>query len=162
MTRSISLVSRRGALLAAGGTLAALDALPRPAAGQAPTPAASPYSFERGYPTGDTTPRARDDADFQRAVTAYRFWYPTVSVEGIFHGNREAGIQDNQSILIAATGPRAVAFTANSDTPYGSGVIDLTNGPMVIELPPGAFIGLVNDHHQGWVQDMGLPGPDEG
>ena len=33
---------------------------------------------------------------------------------------------------------------------------------MVIELPPGAFIGLVNDHHQGWVQDLGLPGPDAG
>jgi hypothetical protein len=33
---------------------------------------------------------------------------------------------------------------------------------MVIELPPGAFIGLVNDHHQGWVLDMGLPGPDGG
>jgi histidine triad (HIT) family protein len=26
---------------------------------------------------------------------------------------------------------------------------------MVIELPPGALIGLVNDHHQSWVLDMG-------
>jgi len=117
MTRSISLVSRRNALLAAGGTLTALDSLPRPAAAQAPPPAASPYSFERGFPAGDTARRARDDSDFQRAVTAYRFWYPTVSVEGIFNGNREAGIQDNQSILIASAGPRAVAFTAKPTRP---------------------------------------------
>ena len=34
---------------------------------------------------------------------------------------------------------------------------------MVIELPPGGYIGLINDHHHhGWVQDVGLPGPDEG
>jgi hypothetical protein len=120
------------------------------------------YSFERGYPTAQTTQRSRDDADFQRAMTAYRFWYPTVSVEGIFHGNRAAGILDNQSWGMAAAGPRQVGFTLNSDTPYGSGVLDLSKGPMVIELPPGPFIGLVDDHNQGWVQDMGLPGPDAG
>lgn len=120
------------------------------------------YSFERGYPTPDTSQRARDDADLQRAAIAYRFWYPTVSVEGIFNGNRVAGIQDNQAWGIAAAGPRQVGFTLNSDTPYGSGVIDLSNGPMVIELPPGPYIGLVDDHNQGWVQDLGLPGPDQG
>ena len=56
-------------------------------------------------------------------------------------------------------GPRQVAFTPNSDTPYGAGAIDLTSGPYVIEVPPGSFIGLVDDHHQGWVLDMGIPGP---
>lgn len=49
------------------------------------------YVFEQGYPTPATSKSARDDADYQRAITAYRFWYPTVSVEGIFNGNREAG-----------------------------------------------------------------------
>jgi hypothetical protein len=120
------------------------------------------YVFERGYPTPETTQRARDDADFQRAMTAYRFWYPTVSVEGIFNGNRELGINDGEARGIAAAGPRQIGFTLNSDTPYGSGVLDVSKGPMVIELPPGPFIGLVNDHHQGWVLDMGLPGPDAG
>ncbi|WP_236960393.1 DUF1214 domain-containing protein [Methylobacterium durans] len=97
-----------------------------------------------------------------RAVTAYRFWYPTVSVEGIFNGNRAAGIGDNTAMGIAAAGPKQVGFTLNSDTPYGSAVIDVSQGPMVIELPPGPYIGLVDDHHQGWVLDLGLPGPDAG
>jgi len=122
----------------------------------------SPYSFVRGYPTPETTQRVREDANFQGAVTAYRFWYPMVSTEGIFDGNRSVGIEDGKAWGIAAAGPRQVGFTLNSDTPYGSGVVDVSNGPMVIELPPGAFIGLVNDHHQGWVMDMGLPGPDKG
>jgi hypothetical protein len=120
------------------------------------------YAFERGYPSADTSQRARDDADFQRAIIAYRFWYPTVSAEGIFNGARAAGIEDGKAISIAAAGPKQLAFTANSDTPYGFGALDLANGPMVIELPPGALIGLVNDHHQSWVLDMGLPGPDAG
>lgn len=118
--------------------------------------------FRKGFPTPETTKRALDEGDFQRAVVAYRFWYPTVSVEGIFHGNREQGILDNEAMPILSAGPRHVGFTLNSDTPYGGGVVDLKEGPYVIELPPGPFIGLANDHHQGWILDVGLPGPDQG
>lgn len=118
--------------------------------------------FVNGYPTSEFAQRAQDEADFQRAVVAYRFWYPAVSAEGIFDGNRNAGMKDNEAMGIASTGPRQIGFTLNSDTPYGSAILDLRNGPMVIELPPGAFIGLVNDHYQGWIMDMGLPGPDAG
>ena len=118
--------------------------------------------FKGGFPPADDAQKARDEADYQRAVTAYRFWYPTVSCEGIFNGNREKGINDNESFAIMATGPRQVMFTPNSDTPYGFGPLDLKGGPYVVEMPPGPFIGVVDDHHQGWVMDMGLPGPDAG
>ena len=37
-------------------------------------------AFPGGFPTEQAAAKLRDDADFQRAVTAYRFWYPTVSV----------------------------------------------------------------------------------
>lgn len=120
------------------------------------------YSFHQGFPQADAARQALADADLQRAVVAYRFWYPTVSAEAIFEGNRSVGIQDGEAMGIAAAGPRQVGFTLNSDTPYGSGVLELSRGPMVIELPPGPYIGLVDDHHQGWVLDMGLPGPDGG
>jgi hypothetical protein len=120
------------------------------------------YVFEGGFPTAETVARSGEEADFERAVTAYRFWYPTVSVEGIFNGNREVGLADNEAIGIASTGPLQVGFTLNSDTPYGAGTLDLSDGPMVVELPPGAYIGLVDDHHQRWVMDIGIPGPDAG
>ncbi|MGY8665835.1 DUF1254 domain-containing protein [Bradyrhizobium sp. UFLA05-109] len=139
-----------------GAALAILCHQPAQAEGPAP------YAFERGHPAADTSKRARDDADFQRAIIAYRFWYPSVSVEGIFNGNREAGLKDGEKMGIAAAGPRQIGFTLNSDTPYGSAVIDVTKGPVVVELPPGPYIGLVNDHNQGWVMDLGLPGPDAG
>jgi len=118
--------------------------------------------FKAGYPSVQTSARARDDADFQRAVTAYRFWYPTVSAEGIFNGNRSLGLKDNEAMAIMAAHPLQLGFTLNSDTPYGAAVLDLQAGPMVVELPPGPYIGLVDDHHQSWIMDLGLPGPDAG
>ncbi len=119
-------------------------------------------TFKAGFPTTEAAQQSRDDADYERAVTAYRFWYPTVSCEGIFNGGREIGVKDNENVMIMAAGPRQVAFTANSDTPYGAGCLDLTAGPYVVEMPPGPFIGLADDHHQGWIMDMGVPGPDAG
>ena len=122
----------------------------------------SDTALKGGFPLDDAAVRLRDEGDLQRAVTAYRFWYPTVSVEGIFNGNREIDLADNDKIGYCATSPRQVGFTLNSDTPYAAGALDLSAGPMVIELPPGAYIGLVDDHHQRWVMDMGIPGPDQG
>jgi hypothetical protein len=107
--------------------------------------------------------RVHDERDFHRAVEAYRFFYPTVSMEGIFNGSREAGVADGKGMMVMATGPRHVGFTLNSDTPYGAATLDLQDmGPVVVEMPSGPFIGLVNDHNQRWVIDMGLPGPDGG
>ncbi|PZQ50835.1 MAG: DUF1254 domain-containing protein [Rhodovulum sulfidophilum] len=120
------------------------------------------HAFEGGYPTPAASAEARADRLLQTALVAYRFWYPTVSMEGIFEGNRRLGLVEGESWGYGAAGPRQVALTLNSDTPYGNGAIDLSEGPWVIEVPPGPFIGLVNDHNQGWVLDIGLPGPDAG
>jgi hypothetical protein len=120
------------------------------------------YPFKDGFPTPEAAQKARDDADYQRAVTAYRFWFPTVSCEGIFNGKRELGIKDGESASILAAGPRHLGFTLNSDTPYCGAVVDVKDGPYVIELPPGPFVGAANDHHQRWILDIGLPGPDAG
>ncbi|OYD69362.1 DUF1214 domain-containing protein [Rhodococcus sp. OK302] len=120
------------------------------------------YEFIGGYPSSATTDQARDDAYLARALVAYRFWYPTVSIEGIFNGNREIGFDDNKVMGIAATTPRQVGFTLNSDTPYGAAALDLSEGPMVVELPAGPYIGLVDDHNHRWITDLGIPGPDHG
>lgn len=100
--------------------------------------------------------------DMNAAVEAYRFWYPTISMEGIMNGMREQGIKDGINMFSAQADSKMLGFTANQDTPYGAGVIDLTKGPYVVEMPAGPFMALVDDHHQRWIIDMGLPGPDAG
>jgi len=74
-----------------------------------------------------------------------------------------AGAKPNEVSVVMATAPRHQVPTGNSDTPYAIGTLDLkAAGPMVVELPPGTFIGFVNDHNCRWVLDMGTIGPDKG
>ena len=125
--------------------------------------AAPHYAFKIGFPTPQTARLAHDEQDLQRAVQCYRFFYPTVSMEGVFQGTRAAGVTDNNSAMILSGAPRHVLFTGNSDTPYMGATFNLKEvGPLVIELPAGPYLGIVNDHNFGWVQDIGLPGPDAG
>ncbi len=121
------------------------------------------YEFKGGFPTPEASRKSLDDTDFMRAVTAYRFFYPTVSMEGTIQGQRDAGAVDNKSALVLAGGPRHVLFTGNSDTPYMGTVVNLKEaGPVVVELPPGPYLGIINDHNYGYIADIGLPGPDAG
>ncbi|MEY4582025.1 MAG: hypothetical protein RL701_6728 [Pseudomonadota bacterium] len=116
-----------------------------------------------GFRAQDEIERARDEADVVRAIAAYTFFYPSVSLEGVLNGQREAGAEDNKHAVLIAGAPRHVLFTGNSDTPYLGSVLDLQRfGPAVIELPPGPYVGIVNDHHFRFIHDMGLAGPDAG
>src|ERR1700733_11681652 len=115
-----------------------------------------------GFPSPETIQKAYDDADLNRAIEAYKFFYPTVSGAAIIKGNEEIGVVPNKVFGILDCGPEQLVFTANSDTPYGPLLLDLSIGPIVIELPPGPLIVCSMDINQRWVADMGLPGPDAG
>jgi hypothetical protein len=98
-----------------------------------------------------------------RAIQAYKFFYPTVSIACTWDGNARAGAVPNRSFLLLEGSPDQLALTPNSDTPYAGALLDLAAaGPMVVELPPGALMCVVNDLNQRYVMDMGLPGPDAG
>jgi hypothetical protein len=120
------------------------------------------YVFNGGLPTPETVQRAYDEADLSRAISAYRFFYPTVSGAAIFKGNAKLGIVPNKVFGTLDTEPKHVGFTLNSDTPYASVLLDLRDGPIVVELPAGPLIVVCMDINQRWVADMGVPGPNAG
>ena len=103
--------------------------------------------FVNGYPVPEAALSVHRDQVLRRALEAYHFFYPTVSLEAIHQGTRAAGAQDNESAVLVVAAPRHVGFTLNSDTPYAGGALDLRQGPMVIEIPPGPLVGMVDDHH---------------
>jgi hypothetical protein len=72
-----------------------------------------------GFPAADEVPRVYDEADLNRAVQSYRFFYSTVVGAAIFKGNIEAGLIENKVFGTLDTKPRHVGFTLNFDTPYG-------------------------------------------
>ncbi len=84
------------------------------------------YTFERSFPSGDTASKAYDDADLNTAITAYKFFYPTVSIAATWKGNAAAGLTTNNQFLILEGSPKQLVFTPNSDTPYEGANIDLT------------------------------------
>ena len=120
------------------------------------------YAFERGFPSDETMRQAYDQADLNRAIQAYKFFYPTVSGAAIVRGNEQIGVIPNKVFGILDCTPEQLVFTANSDTPYGPLLLDLSVGPLVVELEPGPLIVCSMDINQRWVADMGLPGPDGG
>lgn len=120
------------------------------------------YEFVNGYPTEATVKKAYDDADLNRAIQAYKFFYPTVSGEGLIRGNDAIGIKPNKVFGTLDTKPQQVGFTLNSDTPYAPVLVDLSQGPVVVDIPAGPLIVVAMDVNQRWVADMGLPGPDAG
>ncbi|GAA4843738.1 DUF1254 domain-containing protein [Luteimicrobium xylanilyticum] len=117
------------------------------------------YAFVGGYPTPETAARAHDEADLVRAIWCYRFFYPTVSLEATWRGNLAGGVVPNEAFALLEGTPRQVVFTANSDTPYSGVTVDLSDGPVVVDIPPGVLMGTANDLNQLWVLDLGLPGP---
>ena len=57
--------------------------------------------------------------------------------------------------------PKGLWLTANDTTVYALTNVDLGKaGPVVVEIPPGAIVGLIDDFWQRSITDLGLPGPD--
>jgi hypothetical protein len=56
---------------------------------------------------------------------------------------------------------KTLMLTPNADTVYVMAFLDLTKGPMVLEVPP-KLLGAIDDSWQRWVTDTGVPGADRG
>lgn len=56
---------------------------------------------------------------------------------------------------------RSLFLTPNTTTPYCMLELNLKDGPMVMEVPPGV-LGPVGDAFFRWITDIGLTGPDQG
>jgi hypothetical protein len=118
--------------------------------------------YELGCPIPETTRKLFDEMDFQRAVQAYLWGYPAVSFESIrLTAKRELDMDFNDlGIADNFVDPKSVWLTANDTTIYAFVNIDVAHGPIVIDIPPGAIVGLLDDFWQRSVTDVGLPGPD--
>jgi hypothetical protein len=101
--------------------------------------------------------------DYQRAVQAYLWAYPAVSFESIrLATNRDLGVDLNDMVIADNyADPKGLWLTANDTTIYALSNVDLGKaGPVVVEIPPGAIVGMIDDFWQRSIADVGLPGPD--
>ncbi|WP_417518372.1 DUF1254 domain-containing protein [Marinobacter sp.] len=119
-------------------------------------------NFFDGFPDKPTVQKIYDNLDFQRAVQAYLLALAPVNMTGLREGLLKVGpanvtiptFEDNMNA-------RSIFLTANATTPYTWIWIDLHDGPIVAEVPPGV-LGMIDDFWFRYVTDIGIVGPDKG
>lgn len=132
-----------------------------------PDVVASPFGeleFFDGVPLPETVARAYDALDLLRGIDAFLNAVPGASLVAFRRGLRMAGITSPR--VIGITDPRATSgalfLTPNTETTYGTTMLDLKAwGPTVIEAPPQSLC-VVDDFWFRYVADMGIAGPDRG
>jgi len=122
-----------------------------------------PVELVNDYPTAASTRALYDELDFQRAAQAYIWAIPLVAMESLRQSNvRDFNVPDGAvAVNDAYTSPELQALTANNTTIYAGSAIDLRNGPIVIDSPPGAY-GVIDDFWQRPASEVGPFGPDKG
>jgi len=118
--------------------------------------------FSDGFPDNPTVTAIYDNLDFQRAVQAYLLGLAPVSMVALREGLTKWGpanitVPTFENLMDS----RSLFLTANANTPYTWMWINLHDGPLVAEIPPGV-LGMINDFSFYYVTDLGVVGPDKG
>ena len=121
-----------------------------------------PLEFRDGMPSQATVRKSYDFLDVARGTQAFLSGIPAASVYAILEGFKEVGMEPgDMGITENLMDARSLYLTPNSTTPYCMMELNLKNGPMVMEVPPGVM-GPIGDAFFRWVTDVGLTGPDQG
>jgi hypothetical protein len=113
-------------------------------------------------PSKDTVRKAYDFLDFARGAQAFLNGIPAASIYAVLEGLKEAGLEPGDlGVFEELMDARSLYLTANSTTVYCMTEINVKDGPVVAEIPPGV-LGPVDDAYFRFVTDIGITGPDKG
>lgn len=127
-----------------------------------PTEFLGTLNFFDGMPSQATVEKSYDFLDLARGTEAFLNGIPAASVYAILEGFKDVGMQPgDMGITEHLMDARSLYLTPNSTTPYCMMELNLEDGPMVMEVPPGVM-GPIGDAYFRWVTDVGLTGPDQG
>jgi hypothetical protein len=113
--------------------------------------------FSDGAPSQATLDKVYDNLDYTRAFEAFVNTMQGVNAAAIRKGLLDIGVKDNEILVFSRLmDSKSLFLTANADTVYFIGILDLTKGPMVLETPPNA-LGTLDDMWWRWVIDSARP-----
>ena len=123
---------------------------------------AGALSFRDGAPSKETLEKVYDHLDFTNAYRVFMDNMRGVSIQALRKSMMSVGMKANEvGIFEDLMDARSLFLTANADTVYVMGFLDLSKGPIVLETPP-EFLGVAQDAWFRWVIDLGVSGPDRG
>jgi hypothetical protein len=118
--------------------------------------------FKDGAPSKATLEKVYNNLDYTYAFRAFMDNLRGVSIHALRAGMMSIGMKNNEVVIFdQLMDAKSLFLTANADTIYVMGFLDLSKGPVVLETPP-KLLGTVQDAWFRWVIDVGAPGPDRG
>jgi hypothetical protein len=94
--------------------------------------------FKDGAPSPETMEKVYENLDFTHAFNAFMNTMQGVSIEALHQGFLDAGVKDNEVIVFSKLmDAKSLFLTPNADTVYVMSMLDLSKGPVVMEVPPG-------------------------
>lgn len=120
--------------------------------------------FFDGVPSQQTVQTVYDNLDRTRGVQTFLAGYPAVSAYALYDGPKAIGADRPNKIQIwkQLMDSKTLLLTGNTSTLYAVTTLDLkTDGPTVIELPPG-MLGMLDSAWFKYIGDFGAAGQDKG
>jgi hypothetical protein len=122
------------------------------------------FEFRNGYPTPAAADALLDQLKLNRGIEVYLTQIPPVAVAAEHRGMAEFGAKRPNQLIIweQLMDATTVLLTANTETVYALGHLDLkADGPTVVEAPP-KMLGFAMDALHRYLVDIGIAGPDKG
>jgi hypothetical protein len=120
--------------------------------------------FFDGVPTDATIDKLYDNLDRMRGVEVYLNNQGAGSLNAMRTGNASIGADSSNKVTISEQllKPASLYLTGNTSSLYALTYLDLkTDGPLVVELPPG-MLGFLDDAWFRFISNLGVIGPDRG
>ena len=119
--------------------------------------------IQSDYPTPETSQILKDELFFQRDIQVYQLAYPAIGGAGIFYDQEKIGATIGDILYWSDFMTSDVEIlTANASVLYLLSLQDLSNGPIIVEIPAGRILGHIDNIYQQPLTDIGIPGPNQG
>jgi hypothetical protein len=118
--------------------------------------------FFDGLPDKETVRNVYDNLDLLRGVDVFLNTQSAASTLANIEGPKSVG-GNNQTVVVHEdrVDAKTLLLTPNTQTVTLWAYLNLKNGPMVVEIPPGV-LGLADDMWMRYIVDLGMVGQDKG
>jgi len=119
--------------------------------------------LQSDYLTTETQKLLKDELFFQRAIQVYQLALPAVGGAGIFYEQDKVGATVGDIIYWSDFMNSDIELlTGNVSVLYYMSLQDLSDGPIVLEVPAGSLQGHIDNIYQQVITDVGGTGPYKG
>jgi hypothetical protein len=118
--------------------------------------------FFDGLPDAATAEKVFDNLDFMRGVDVFLNTLAPASLLANIEGLKSVGCDNHAAVIHEdRADAKTLLLTPNTQTATLWAYMDLKDGSLVVEIPPGV-LGLADDAWMRYITDLGLVGPDKG